>query len=461
MTSFSAYASNSMVVIAYFFLRSMPSTAQEAPLIIPLRREVDPVRHEGKLVSFKTSYSGLMHVGNPPKEFRVVFDTGSGHVVVPSSKCIDPACVKKKTYDLEESITGQHTNINGMPVFPGNKGDEISIGYGKGEVRGELARDKICLGAAPDEEEGEEVNNEHCVYAGLVMANNMSSDPFENFTFDAIFGLGLESLAVSGQFSFLRNLARQQGDGGLGSFHFGVFLAEGDDEEESEIAFGGHNPAHLLEPLTWVPLAKPELGYWMVEVLGIFVDDRRLDICNTGNCTGILDTGTSHLGLPPNDVGTVSDLLVRPAGSISDCRQIAAPVVKIELQGYNLTMLPENYMRRLPLPAELLSGNSSLVLDNSSAAGTREARSPEMECTPKLMSINLPMLGPNAFLLGEPALHRYYTAYDAQSWRAGFGLAARRKRAPTPEEQNAVITDEILLMQMQGNRLPIMKKVKK
>merc|ERR550532_764632 len=108
----------------------------------------------------------------------------------------------------------------------------------------------------------------------------------------------------------------------------------------------------------------------MVEVLGIYVDGRRLDICTNGNCTGILDTGSSHLGLPPNDLGTLSDLLIRPAGDVSDCRRIEAPTVKIELHGYNLTMLPENYMRRLPLPRDLLSDNASLDLEVNASNGT-------------------------------------------------------------------------------------------
>jgi len=421
--------------------------------------------HAGKLVSIKTSYSGVVHVGGPrPQEFRVVFDTGSGHIVLPSIICEVQACLTKARYDKTESLSGQSINLNGSPSWTPGTGDSVTIGFGRGEVRGFLVRDRICLGPAPGPGEENAEDAEHCVEAGMVEAFNMSSDPFENFTFDGIVGLGLQGLAVGPRFSFLGSLARQKGSR-FSSGQFGVFLAEGDDEEESEIAFGGHNPERLLEPLTWVPLAKPELGYWMVQVMGIYVDNVKLSACSDGPCTGILDTGTSHLGLPADYVESLSDMLIRPAEDISDCRQIEAPVVKVELQGYNLTILPENYMRRLPIDRMLLKDTeeanatdeanataADATAANATGANASAANTTELSCTAKLMAVKIPALGSNIFLLGEPALHRYYTVYDGKDMRVGLGLAARRKRQPEPEEME-VSHDEIFLMQqMRGIR---------
>jgi len=396
------------------------------------------VRQNGKLVSFRTTYSGLVNVGgagSAKQEFRVVFDTGSGHLVLPSSACTSAACSNKRGYDVERSMTGSTVNLNMQLVLPG-QGDLITIGFGRGEIQGPLAVDTVCLGPAPASAQLRGAREDLCVVTGLVMATSLSTVPFADFQFDGIVGLGLESLAVRSGFSFLGNLARR-GSGAPSAADFGVFLAEGDDEEESEIAFGGHNPAHLLEPLTWVPLAKPELGYWQVEVLGLYVDDTMLELCSpgTGDCTGILDTGTSHFGVPPGDMDALDELLTRPAGRVTDCRRIEAPVVKIALRGYNLTMLPENYMRRLPLEPEENATNST-----------------EMECTPRLLTVNLPSVGAKVLLLGEPALHRYYTAYSAKRLQAGFGLAKRRKRQPEPEDRDGEVSDEILLMQMRGTR---------
>jgi len=46
------------------------------------------------------------------------------------------------------------------------------------------------------------------------------------------------------------------------------------------------------------------------------------------------------------------------------------------------------------------------------------------------MPVNLKApLGPDLFILGEPFLHRYYTVYDWQAQRIGFGTAARGPKA--------------------------------
>eukprot|EP00408_Alexandrium_pacificum_P060467 CAMPEP_0171168714 /NCGR_PEP_ID=MMETSP0790-20130122/7848_1 /TAXON_ID=2925 /ORGANISM="Alexandrium catenella, Strain OF101" /LENGTH=528 /DNA_ID=CAMNT_0011633553 /DNA_START=68 /DNA_END=1652 /DNA_ORIENTATION=+ len=449
---------------------------EPTPLVLPLRREVTPVYNQGKLVSFKTSYSGVVRVGTPkPKEMRVVFDTGSGHIVIPSVFCLAEACGGKQLYKPSESETGEPVNIDGSAARQ-FLGDSVTIGFGKGEVKGSLARDVVCLGPAPEAGAGAG-GNDTCITTGLVTANYMSDDPFRNFTFDGIVGLGLSSLAVSEHFSFLAGLANRENSKSSGQF--AVFLAEGDDVEESDITFGGYRQEHLLEPLTWVPLAKPEFGYWMVDVVGVYVDDLRLDVCSDGPCVGIMDTGSSHLGFPGEHVDALTHLLIRPSGDLEDCRNAVAPTLRIELRGFNLTILPENYMRRLPLDPALLkddafdtnetgndqnasaaAGNGTMVVNSSATGvnGTGDGSDPddfitEMACTAKLMSIDLPQLGPHVFLLGEPALHRYYTVYDARELRAGLGLARRRKQEPEEPEDPEVSHDEIFLMQqMQGVR---------
>lgn len=77
--------------------------AQE-PLLVPLRRESVPVKRFGKIVSFKTSYSGIVKMGTPPTEYRVVFDTGSGHLILPDARCQTDACLNGKKSIRYESI---------------------------------------------------------------------------------------------------------------------------------------------------------------------------------------------------------------------------------------------------------------------------------------------------------------------------------------------------------------------
>mmetsp|Transcript_61819 Transcript_61819/g.143858 ORF Transcript_61819/g.143858 Transcript_61819/m.143858 type:complete len:502 (+) Transcript_61819:127-1632(+) len=434
------------------------------PYLIPLRRELSPVVRKGKVVSHRASYSGLIHVGHPkPQEFRVVFDTGSAHIVLPSSDCNSSPCLKHMRYDISASETGEAIHLDGRPVLPGRVGESVTIGFGTAKITGDFVRERICLGPAAQEPQWP---RGACVRSQAVMATEMSPRPFEQFKFDGIVGLGLPALALNNNFSLFNQLVSSEQ---LAHPYFSFFLAEGDDGEESEIAIGGHNPRHLLEPFSWVPMAKPTLGYWQVQILAIYINGTKLDICKAGDCHGILDSGTSHFGIPSSTSEPLNDMLTRPAGGSKDCRHVEAPEILLELDGRNLTLFPENYMRLLPVPADVLNDanitvSPGTVLQDSppspedkslsEVGNSTEVAPVELLCTPKLLPVNWPEpVGPNVFILGEPVLQRYYTVFDWVGLRAGFGLAShlrspRREQATAlPQQRVRLAEDEITLLQ--------------
>lgn len=401
----------------------VPSTRSDsAPTLVKLTRETSPVRRQGKVASFKTSYSGVLKVGSPAQDFRVVFDTGSGHVVIPAAECTSETCMKHMRYDITASQTALAINADGRPV--GEMTDQIAIGYGSGEVTGEFVRDKVCLG------------ENLCVSANVVMAIEMSPQPFKSFNFDGIVGLGLSSLAIADSFSLFRTLIKSNS---LQMPHFGVFLTEGEEGEDSEIAFGGHNVDRLLEPLQWVSVDRPEFGHWEVHIKAIRIDGQTLRMCEDGTCRGVVDSGTSHLGVPAPYNTEVSELLQRPAGDLLDCRLVQAPEIEIELDSINLTLHSRNYMRRLPLRDGVTVGSPTGVVveggpqNNSPATVHSGTGLPEDEvvsrhCSPRITRVSIPEpLGPKLFILGEPVLHRYYTVFDYASLKVGFGLANNRQ----------------------------------
>merc|ERR1719221_1433076 len=179
-------------------------------------------------------------------------------------------------------------------------------------------------------------------------------------------------------------------------------------------------------------MAKPEMGYWQVRILAVRVD-------------GILDSGTSHLGIPSHHNSEVSDLLTRVADpGVEDCRYTEAPVVQLELKDFNLTLYPENYMRKLPLEEDLMA-DTNVGVSPTSYKENSDKEKPEtwvegaddtppgnlsLLCTPKLLPVTWPEpIGPNLFILGEPVLQRYYAVFDWDNLQAGFARARHARHS--------------------------------
>merc|ERR550532_2202522 len=99
--------------------------ADSWPRLLPLRRESVPVLHDGKVVSHRTSYSGAISFGSPAQDFRVLFDTGSGHLVIPSSTCKSETCLAHHQYNMSNSVTAKAINTDGSWCSESDLCDEV------------------------------------------------------------------------------------------------------------------------------------------------------------------------------------------------------------------------------------------------------------------------------------------------------------------------------------------------
>jgi hypothetical protein len=70
------------------------------------------------------AYMGPLSIGTPPQHFKVIYDTGSTDLWVPSANCSDVACINKNAYNSTASSTYVHD------------GRAYSIQYGSGAVSG-------------------------------------------------------------------------------------------------------------------------------------------------------------------------------------------------------------------------------------------------------------------------------------------------------------------------------------
>lgn len=383
-------------------------------ITVPLSKHYVPVLRGNRTVMYKTAYFGTISVGLPsPQEFTVVFDTGSGHLFVPSSKCQSEPCAHHVRY--ERSLSGSAVDLDhdGAEVEPGSQErDQVAISYGTGEIVGEFAREVVCLGGRTGNE-GTNVSpasdSARCSPMRVIMATEMTTEPFDSFHFDGVLGLGLAGLALEPEFSFFGQMAKNKGM----QPRFGVFVSKS-DSVASEISFGGHDTRHTDSELQWVPVSKPELGYWQLKVRRIWIGGQPLALCDEGDCVAIADTGTSLLGAPRQVTEHLHWLLARkvedadsrPDGQV-DCRTFPGPDVVFEFGDVNITIGAEEYSR----PAGLR------VITNA----TNET---QFICRASLLPVDeMPALGPKVWILGEPVLSKYYSAYDWEQQKVGFALA--------------------------------------
>lgn len=375
--------------------------------IVRLQKQLVPVKRGDKTVSHKTAYFGAVNVGEPIRQsMTVVFDTGSGHFIIPSVACDSATCRQHRRYDREASTSAVDIDRDGVVVDANDEErDQVGIAFGTGSVSGEFAYENVCLG----EGDGPTAEREDCVRLRMVLATDMTEDPFSLFSFDGVLGLGLDALTLDPEFSFFGQMTRA---GRLREPVFGVYLAR-EDADDSEISFGGLSDTRFSTAPRWAPVARPELGYWQVRIRSLSVGDKPLGLCKAGDCHAILDTGSSILGVPSEVVPSLHWSLARKVDSEqatnTDCRHFRGPPIVFDLGDFNITLDVEDYSRPAPM------------LVHSKKPPYRA----QTFCRAQLLPVEpTAALGSKVFIWGEPMLRKYATAYRWDQQRIGFALAA-------------------------------------
>lgn len=323
-----------------------------------------------------SEYYGVVSVGSPPQSFQVVFDTGSGNLLLPSKECTDEACTSHKRYDASLSATSMQVAFADQPTQPvaadGTR-DVVTITFGTGEMSGVYVRDNVCLGT------------EICAQGNLIAATEESDEPFSLVPFDGILGLSLPQMAEGPSFSILDRMVQS------GAFEqplFSVFF--GNEGEQSEITFGSYKKDRMETELFWAAVTTP--GYWQVKMEDITIADQRMNLCSGGNgCQVAVDTGTSLLAGP----STIVDTLVEKLQVADDCSNLnKLPDVGFIVEDHILNLKAEDYI------AQSLGG-----------------------CSLGLMALDIPPPKGPLFIFGDPFLRKYYTVYDREGLRVGFSVA--------------------------------------
>eukprot|EP00418_Pyrodinium_bahamense_P059081 CAMPEP_0179174708 /NCGR_PEP_ID=MMETSP0796-20121207/86263_1 /TAXON_ID=73915 /ORGANISM="Pyrodinium bahamense, Strain pbaha01" /LENGTH=571 /DNA_ID=CAMNT_0020878015 /DNA_START=19 /DNA_END=1734 /DNA_ORIENTATION=- len=415
-------------------------------ITLTLTRHNTPTEVINGIMYHRSAYWGTVLVGNPAVPFRVVFDTGSGHLILPSTYCKSAVCRTRQRYRSTTSETARNINHDGTEVRPHDMRDVITVNFGTGEVSGVFMEDRLCLhdqGLATNSDQaparqasGSEGYPQGCMLMRLVAATSMSDEPFTEFSFDGVLGLGLAGLSETPRFNFLTVLAGTSSS--LTSRYaqaFALFLAEDDDgEEESEITLGGYDDERLDGELAWNEVVEPQLGQWMVAVKSLRVGNARVAFCE-GGCRAIMDTGTSMLTVPRDIFTELYELLNHPSANGQDCHG-PGPKLHFDMDGITVTLEPRDYAHfesQQVSITERVSGANGTVTNETNQEEERILT--EASCKAMLMTMDLPKpLGPKLFIMGEPVLRKYYTVYDSKA-PPRIGLAPVRRKRWSPERR--------------------------
>jgi len=314
-------------------------------------------------------YFSEITIGTPPQTFKVVLDTGSSNLWVPSSECGSIACYLHTKYDSSSSSTYK------------KNGTSFEIRYGSGSLSGFVSQDVMTIG---DLKIKDQIFAEATEEPGLAFAFGR---------FDGILGLGFDTISVNKIPPPFYSMIDQ---GLLDEPVFAFYLGDTNNGEsdESEAIFGGINEDHYTGKITTIPLRRK--AYWEVDLDAITFGDATAELDKTGV---ILDTGTSLIALP----STLAELLNKEIGAKKgyngqytvECeKRDSLPDMSFTLSGYNFSITPYDYILEV-----------------------------QGSCISSFMGMDFPEpVGPLA-ILGDAFLRKWYSIYDLGKGTVGLAAA--------------------------------------
>ena len=268
----------------------------------------------------RTEYYSSILLGSQKTRLYVALDTGSTDIWVPGKQCSSCGCRYKAFFDEDKSDTFSTQN------------QVMNIRYGQGNMQGVVGYDSLSLG-------GLEVSHQ-----GFGLATYIS-DNFKNVAFDGIFGLAYSPLSKDHLTPWIDNAVEQ---GVIPKAIFSFYLSNSPQNGNSRLIIGEPDPKFYQGDINWHPLVPLRPGlpkglYYSVSMDGIAVDDENIPLtCQYhGSCSAIVDSGTSLIVGPEDDVLHILNYL----NVASDCSNIhQLPDLKFKIDGVDYAVPPEFYV---------------------------------------------------------------------------------------------------------------------
>ncbi|KAG9243992.1 aspartic peptidase domain-containing protein [Calycina marina] len=214
------------------------------------------------------SYFAEVYLGTRTTPYQMLLDTGAGQTWIMGSTCKSDACLIHDTFGPSDSTTYEEVS------------EGFSIGYGTGTVSGSQVQDSITLAGLKLE-------------MTFGVANTTSAD-FNNFPIDGILGL---SRLTSDYPNFVQALSTSKL---LKSNVFGVSLNRAaDGANTGEINFGAPDTSRYSGSLGYTSVSSNAENDWAIPLDAVGIGATKTNVSAT---TAFLDTGTSFIFAPPDDV---------------------------------------------------------------------------------------------------------------------------------------------------------------
>ncbi|XP_057583327.1 pregnancy-associated glycoprotein 2-like [Hippopotamus amphibius kiboko] len=311
------------------------------------------------------SYYGSITIGTPPQHFKMLFDTGSADIWVPSVYCASLACRLHKRYNIDMSFSFRFS------------GRHVDLVYGSGRMVGFLGYDTVRIGKL----------------VNVVQPFGLSQYQYgmERSPFDGILGLGYPCLATRGSTPFFDNLIRR----GLISQPVFAFYLSTKKENGSVVMFGGVDHSYHKGQLKWIPVSRTR--FWQVTVNRIKMNGYFIG-CDHG-CQAIMDTGTSMLVGPTSKINTVKTFIYT---RLVD----------------NEWVVPCYLVPRMPDIIFTISG-----MDFPVPAKAYIQKSLRGTCFSGFQAGSENLYRPETWILGDVFLRLYFSVYDRGNNRIGLAPA--------------------------------------
>lgn len=260
-------------------------------------------------------------IGTPPQSFKLLLNTGSSNLWVPSSNCWSSACFRHTTYNPRHSSSYQ------------KNGTKIEFQFGPdGRLSGVVSQDTVSIGDLKIKSR---------------LFGEASTEDGEYFTFaqfEGILGLAYQTIALNNIPPLFSNMVSQ---GLLARPLFSIYL--NDKEEDSEIVFGGSNQNHYTGSLTKFSVRRKV--NWEVELQRITFGDENLELETIGV---YFDTGSLVISFS-TDISEMlnNEIGAKPPGpnitgeSTVDCaKRRSLPKLSFNLDGMTFTIGTYDYIRK-------------------------------------------------------------------------------------------------------------------